>query len=98
MFRKNNTSFQCINCKAQVPIHPTSSRDHCTNCLISLHVDRDPGDRLNKCKGVLLPIGIHKKNNKEQIIYKCKKCNETIKNVSAIDDKRDSIIALYKNY
>ncbi len=95
-FEKKNESFVCINCKELVPPHPTSSRDHCTNCLFGLHVDINPGDRQNKCKGVLEPIGIESINNKERIVYRCKKYNEIIKNISAPDDNREMIINLYQ--
>jgi DNA-directed RNA polymerase subunit RPC12/RpoP len=95
-FQKNNQTFVCINCKEQVPPHPTSSRDHCSYCLFGLHVDLNPGDRANNCKGVLEPIGVETLNQKERIVYRCKKCNELIKNITAPDDNRKMITDLYQ--
>ena len=76
MFKKRNESFVCINCNKKVKSHPSSCRDHCNHCLFGLHVDVDPGDRASNCKGILEPVGIRKKNGKEQIVYKCGKCKE----------------------
>lgn len=91
---KNDQEFTCINCKIKVEKLKYTSRDHCPKCLYSLHVDNIPGDRENPCKGVLEPVGYININNKEQIIYKCKKCNKEIRNIIAEDDNRDLIIEL----
>lgn len=93
-FIKNNQSFTCVNCKLEVPAHPSSSRDHCIHCLHGLHVDVNPGDRQNKCKGILKPIGIKNKNGKRQIVYKCKKCQNQVFCIAAEDDNFDEIIKI----
>ena len=56
-----------------------------------------PGDRQNKCCGLLIPIGIEKFKNTYKIIYKCSKCNQLHKNIMATDDNMDLIIELSKN-
>jgi DNA-directed RNA polymerase subunit RPC12/RpoP len=96
-FIKNNQSFECVNCKKQVEAHPKSSRDHCTHCLYGLHVDINPGDRANTCKGLLKPIGVNLKNKKEQIIYLCTKCEKQVGCITAPDDNREEILNLYKH-
>ncbi len=93
-FRRLDEKFICVNCKYNVKELKYSSRDHCPNCLYSLHVDINPGDRLNKCKGILEPIGIEKFKNTYKIIYKCKKCGQIHKNIIANDDNMDLIINL----
>ena len=50
--------FVCLNCGSKVSKLNYTARDHCNNCLYSIHVDINPGDRLNDCKGTLVPIGI----------------------------------------
>ncbi len=85
-FTKNNESFACIACGRFVRPHPSSSRDHCNDCLTGLHVDLNPGDRLNPCGGVLQPIGIQTKSGKTKIVYRCEKCGERIFNIAAPDD------------
>jgi len=62
--------------------------------LYGKHVDINPGDRLNNCKGLLEPIGIEKYKDTYKIIYKCRKCNEIHKNIMAKDDNMDLIINL----
>ena len=91
--KKNNQSFYCENCSQLVEPHPKSSRDHCNKCLYSKHIDIIPGDRENKCCGLLKPIGI-KLTPKKQIKYLCNKCNEPRYCVIAPDDSIEEIIKL----
>lgn len=95
-FQKNNQEFDCINCELHVPKHPKSSRDHCIHCLYGLHVDVNPGDRKNTCRGVLIPIGVELKNNDERIVYKCEKCGSKVKCVKAPDDSTEEVLKLYQ--
>ena len=86
-FKKNDNSFICLNCGANVDKLGKTSRNHCTKCLWSLHVDNDPGDRLNECKGLMQPIGIEYNANKGYVIvHKCTKCGMIKKNKTANDD------------
>ena len=87
-------NFICANCGFSVKKLEYTARDHCPNCLFSKHVDINPGDRLNKCLGLLIPIGIEKYRDKFKIIYKCEKCGEIHKNIVAKDDNQDEIINL----
>ncbi len=86
--------FICENCKQQVSKLNYTARDHCPYCLYSKHVDINPGDRANKCKGLLKPIGIEKFKNTYKIVYKCDKCDQEHKNIMAIDDDMSKIIEL----
>ncbi len=93
-FNMKDESFICENCKSLVKKLEYSARDHCPNCLYSKHVDVNPGDRLNTCKGLLKPIAIEKYRDTYKIIYKCLKCGEIHKNIMACDDNMDLIIEL----
>lgn len=93
-FIKLNENFTCDICGKEVPKHKTSSRDHCNNCLYGKHVDINPGDRLNECKGTLEPIGIDITNSRTRIIYICKKCKEKRLCITAPDDNKDILINL----
>lgn len=86
---QNNQPFTCTNCGRHVSPHPSSSRDHCNYCLYGKHVDIIPGDRKNSCKGLLEPVGLKVKNRKEQIVYTCLKCNETVNCITSPDDNRE---------
>ncbi|MBR4999287.1 MAG: RNHCP domain-containing protein, partial [Clostridia bacterium] len=55
-FEKNDNNFLCRVCGHNVPTLKYSSRDHCTKCLCSIHVDINPGDRANSCLGTLVPV------------------------------------------
>lgn len=89
--------FVCESCKKKVLPLGYTARDHCPYCLYSKHVDINPGDRLNTCKGLLKPIGIEKFKDTYKIIYKCERCREMHKNIIANDDDMDLIIELSKN-
>lgn len=93
-FSKLDENFICEHCNKNVSKLNYTSRDHCPFCLYSKHVDKFPGDRLNECKGLLKPISIEKFKDTYKIIYKCEKCGETHKNITASDDSFDEIIKL----
>jgi len=96
-FNMIDEEFICINCGNKVNKLNTTARDHCNNCLYSVHVDINPGDRKNPCKGLLKPIGIEKYRDTYKIIYQCTKCGMLHKNIMANDDNMDKIIELSKN-
>ena len=96
-FNMIDENFICENCGYEVLKLNYTARDHCPNCLYSKHVDINPGDRLNECKGLLEPIKIEKFKDSFKIIYKCKKCQEIHKNKIANDDNMDLIIKLSNN-
>ena len=91
-FNELDEGFICEHCNKEVPPLKYSSRDHCPYCLYSKHVDINPGDRSNTCKGLLKPIEIEKFKDTFKIIYKCEKCNQIHKNIIANDDDMNEII------
>ncbi len=96
-FYMKDESFICENCNKKVNKLNYTARDHCPYCLYSKHVDINPGDRKNKCHGLLKPIDIEKYKNTYKIIYKCIKCNKMHKNIMANDDDFNKIIELSSN-
>jgi len=93
-FTMRDENFICENCGMEVTKLNYTARDHCPYCLYSKHVDINPGDRMNACKGLLKPVGIEKFKNTYKIIYKCDKCGENHKNIVSNDDNMDLIIEL----
>ena len=93
-FNMIDEDFICENCNKEVHKLNYTARDHCPYCLYSKHVDINPGDRMNNCKGLLKPVGIEKFKDTYKILYKCEKCNELHKNIVAKDDNMDLIIEL----
>lgn len=90
--------FVCENCGKKVPKLGYSCRNHCPICLYSKHLDINPGDRLEKCHGLLEPIATEISSKKGYIIIsKCQKCGAIRKNKAAEDDNIDLIIKLSVN-
>lgn len=96
-FKMKDEKFTCINCKEKVEPLGYTARDHCPKCLYSIHVDINPGDRKNPCKGLLIPIAIEKFKKTYKIIYKCQKCKKIHKNIIASDDNMETIIKIMSN-
>ena len=96
-FKVIDEEFICENCGEKVEKLGYSCRNHCNNCLYSKHVDKNPGDRLEECHGLLEPIGIEMSNKKGYVImYKCKKCGQIRRNKAAEDDDFDKILEVSK--
>lgn len=93
-FTKKDDNFICENCQKSVNKLIYTARDHCPYCLYSKHVDINPGDRKNNCKGLLKPIAIEKFRDTYKIVYKCQKCKQIHKNIMAKDDDINLIIKL----
>lgn len=55
-----NVSFTCKVCdRLLMPEGAgTDHRNHCSNCLCSLHVDEEPGDRASDCGGIMEPVAV----------------------------------------
>lgn len=94
-----NEGFQCRNCGTLVPAQKGSCRNHCTECLHSLHVDaKYPGDRASPCKGLMKPIGITQSGKKGYIVlHECAKCGVKIRNKIAPDDNMNAVIELSRH-
>ena len=95
-FNELDEEFICEQCNKKIGKLIYTSRDHCPYCLYSKHVDINPGDRLNMCKGLLKPIGIEKYKESYKIVYKCNKCGQIHKNIMARDDDMNKIIEVSK--
>jgi len=94
--KTENTGFECINCGAMVAaIDKGTIRNHCPECLHSLHVDEEIGDRASLCFGLMVPTAMeyHTQKQRWQILHKCNRCNFVRKNMVADDDNID-VVAL----
>ena len=70
-------------------------RNHCPNCLTSLHIDNQPGDRLSNCGGHMEPIGVWiRKNGEWALIHRCKRCGKITSNRIAADDNPMKLMAI----
>lgn len=96
---KINHQYDCLNCGFKVPKANKTCRNHCTQCLFSLHVDLEfPGDRQSECKSLMEPIKLDQNSKKGwRILHKCGKCKKESWNICAEDDSQKSLILLMHN-
>ncbi|NUM33777.1 MAG: RNHCP domain-containing protein [Candidatus Brocadiae bacterium] len=93
--RKINDGFLCLYCGAKVSPVEKTCRNHCPECLYSLHVDGDtPGDRESSCHSLMEPIRVEKTGKGYSIIHRCMKCKKIHKNKTAEDDCWEKIIEI----
>ena len=70
-------TFICKVCgRTVVPENAGSGhRNHCPNCLASLHLDIEPGDRESDCGGIMEPIAVWVRRGGEwAVIHRCRRC------------------------
>lgn len=92
-----NETFTCKHCGTEVTPGGAGSdhRNHCPNCLHSLHVDIEPGDRKSDCGGLMEPIAVWVRNNGEwAIIHRCKRCGALSSNRVLADDNPVKLISI----
>ncbi|MFG3163901.1 RNHCP domain-containing protein [Streptomyces sp. NPDC048232] len=90
--------FRCASCRLDVSLNApgTAHRNHCPNCLASLHVDRRiPGDRAADCRGRMEALGMSVRADGEWvIIHQCASCGELSANRIAGDDNPLALVRL----
>jgi len=65
----------------------TAHRNHCPQCLWSVHVDLRPGDRKSACGGGMEPIAVWVRPNEEwALVHRCGSCQAVRVNRIAGDD------------
>ncbi len=94
-FQRTKENFVCEKCGDFV--RGNGYTNHCPNCLWSKHLDINPGDRLEKCEGMMKPIGIELKGGKYIILHRCVKCGFERKNKIVDEDNFDKVIELGKS-
>ena len=98
-FRKHpcHDTFTCKNCGWPVVSGGagTEHRNHCPNCLYSVHLDEQPGDRKSDCHGRMEPIGVWvRKGGEWAVIHRCTVCGKISSNRIAADDNPMKLLAL----
>ncbi len=91
-FVRTKEDFVCEYCTTEVV--GNGYTNHCPLCLWGKHVDINPGDRANTCKGMMEPRELEQKNGKYRIIHRCIQCGEEKKNKTALNDNKDILIGL----
>ena len=89
--------FTCKVCGRQVVPEGAGSshRNHCPNCLSSLHVDIEPGDRESDCGGIMEPVSVWvRKNGEWAIIHRCRSCGSLSSTRVAADDNPMKLMSI----
>lgn len=90
-------SFTCSFCGRLVVWQGAGSahRNHCPNCLHSLHVDNEPGDRAADCGGIMEPVSVWvRKNGEWAVIHRCRRCGAFSSNRVAADDNPMKLMSI----
>ena len=90
-------AFTCKVCGRLVTPEDAGSRhrNHCPNCLTSLHLDVEPGDRSADCGGLMEPIGVWvRKGGEWAIIHRCRRCGALGSNRTAADDNPIKLMSI----
>lgn len=91
-FTRRVENFVCENCGEHV--QGDGYTNHCPNCLHSKHVDKNPGDRLARCGGIMKPTDLKQGRKDFTITFVCERCGHTRKNRTAANDNMEKIIEL----
>lgn len=92
-----NEVFTCRLCGRTVVPEGAGSdhRNHCPNCLTSLHVDAEPGDRASDCGGLMDAIALWvRKNGECAVIHRCRRCGALSSNRVAADDNPMKLMSI----
>lgn len=90
-------SFECKVCgRLMTPEQAgTNHRNHCANCLSSLHVDEEPGDRASDCGGIMEAVAVWtRKGDEWAIIHRCRRCGKLSSNRVAADDNPMKLMSI----
>lgn len=93
-FIKNKEDFTCEQCGFFV--QGTGYTNHCPQCFWSKHVDINPGDRGESCKGLMKPISVQGSTNKMTITHKCTVCNFVRNNKIQKEDNLEKLALVIK--
>lgn len=95
-FRSDTTEFRCVECKQMIfpPGYGTEQRNHCPNCLTSLHIDSAPGDRSAECGSKMEAISIWVRKGEWVVLHRCKGCGVIHANRIGPDDNEALLVSL----
>lgn len=91
-FQKRVENFRCQKCGAK--IWGNGYTDHCPVCLWGMHVDVNPGDRMEKCGGMMEPVQAEVKGDKFLLYFICRKCGYKYRVKSLPEDNFEVIMKL----
>ena len=92
-FQRKSETFVCELCHEEVV--GSGYTNHCPQCLYSKHVDINPGDRLESCQGLMVPIAIKLKGGQPvSVVHRCQQCGIERSNKLSEQDSSEQIIKI----
>ncbi len=91
-FIRTIEDFTCEHCG--VDVKGNGYTNHCPKCLWSKHVDINPGDRAERCGGLMEPIGGAKVSKGYMLTHRCVKCGFEKRNSLKPEDDFDVFLTL----
>lgn len=91
IFQKNVEDFVCENCG--LIVKGGGYTNHCPACLWSKHVDKFPGDRAEKCGGMMKPLKIEMEKGEFILSHKCIVCDYVKRNKISKEDNLDVVLS-----
>ena len=89
-FQKKAEDFACEHCGFAVK--GGGYTNHCPACLWSKHVDKFPGDRAEKCGGMMEPFKIEMEKDEFILSHRCIVCGHIKRNKTSVGDNLDVIL------
>ncbi len=89
--------FRCARCgwRISATAAGTRHRNHCPQCLWSVHVDNRPGDRVAACRAAMEPIAVWVQPDGEwALVHRCSDCGAVRTNRIAGDDNPAALMSL----
>ena len=91
-FQRTRENFVCEQCSTVV--EGSGYTNHCPSCLWCKHVDVNPGDRQETCRGLMEPVEVDIRGGEYVILHHCISCGFERWNKATKDDNFDIIIQL----
>lgn len=95
-FIKKKEDFTCEKCGTLVI--GDGYTNHCPNCIYSKHVDINPGDRAEKCEGLMKPISVEGTQKNYRVNHKCIVCGHAKQNKLSDRDSIDEVTKIIARY
>lgn len=93
-FQRTREDFECERCHSFVA--GNGYTNHCPKCLWSKHVDINPGDRANPCRGLMRPSFLDQSKGRFVIVHKCERCGVNTRVTAADADDFEAILGVAK--
>jgi hypothetical protein len=91
-FQRRVEDFHCGRCGREV--QGDGYTNHCPACLYSMHVDVNPGDRAESCRGLMAPVDYEVKGAEYVVVHQCTACGAIRRNKMRPEDSMQVLLGL----